>query len=74
MLAARITLAHFSVSLTTKLSNSAGVIVIGSAPISANRVFNLGSARAALISLLSLSTISVGVFLGTPTPYHMLAS
>jgi transposase len=32
------------------------------------------SARPALISLLSLSMTSVGVFLGAPTPYHPLAS
>jgi hypothetical protein len=31
-------------------------------------------ARPALISLLSLSTISVGVFLGTPRPDQLLAS
>jgi hypothetical protein len=36
--------------------------------------FNLGSERPALTSLLSLSTISAGVFLGTPTPYHWLIS
>jgi len=29
-----------------------------------------GSPRAALISLLSFSRISTGVFLGAPTPYH----
>src|SRR5262245_41469696 len=40
----------------------------------ASRVFSLGSARAALISLLSLSMISEGVFLGAPTPNQPLAS
>ena len=39
-----------------------------SPPRSASRAFILGSARAALISLLSLSTISAGVFFGAPTP------
>src|SRR5262249_57852483 len=39
-------------------------------PRSARRAFILGSARAALTSLLSLSTISAGVFAGTPRPYH----
>src|SRR5215831_17335074 len=34
----------------------------------------VGSARPALIASLSLSTISAGVFLGTPTPYQKLAS
>jgi transposase len=33
----------------------------------------LGSTRPALISLLSLSMISAGVFLGTPTPNQVLA-
>src|SRR5262245_10449865 len=34
----------------------------------------LGIGEAALISLLSLSMISAGVFLGMPTPYQLLAS
>src|SRR5262249_60656277 len=38
------------------------------------RGFILGSARAVLTSLLSLSTISAGVAFGTPTPYQELAS
>src|SRR5262245_45003956 len=68
-----ITLAHFSVSSAISLPNSAGDP--GSAtPRSARRTFILGSARAALTSLLSCSTISAGVFLGTPTPYHVVAS
>jgi hypothetical protein len=41
---------------------------------SASRALILGSARAALISLLSLSTISAGVFLGVQRPNHPLAS
>ena len=53
---------------------NAGVIDIGKAPKSASRAFILGSARAALISLLSLSMISVGVLLGAPIPYQPLAS
>jgi hypothetical protein len=36
--------------------------------------FILGSARPALISLLSFSTISAGVAFGAPTPYQLLAS
>src|SRR5262249_29632799 len=39
-----------------------------------SRALILESARLALISALSLSTISVDVFLGAPTPYHWLAS
>ena len=37
---------------------------------SASRALILGSAKPALISLLSLSMISAGVFLGAPTPYQ----
>ena len=37
-------------------------------PRSESRAFILGSAGAALISLLSFSTIAPGVFAGTPTP------
>jgi hypothetical protein len=38
------------------------------------RALICGSARPALISLLSFSMISAGVFLGAPTPNHALAS
>jgi len=64
MLAARITLPHFSVSAAMnlpKLADEPGNTV---PPRSANRAISLGSASAAFISLLSLSTISAGVFLG----------
>ena len=74
MLAARITLAHFSVSSAINLPKSAGEPVSTTPPASASRALTLGSASAALISLLSLSTISVGVFLGAPTPNQVLAS
>jgi hypothetical protein len=47
---------------------SAGVPGNTVPPKSASRAFNLGSARATLISLLSFSTISVGVFLGADPP------
>jgi hypothetical protein len=43
-------------------------------PKSANRASFLGSARAALISRLSLSMTAAGVPLGAPTPYDVLAS
>src|SRR5882757_3486130 len=69
-----ITLAHFSVSSAISLPKSAGEPTIGEAPSSESRASILGSARAALISLLSRSTISAGVFLGAPMPYHALAS
>jgi hypothetical protein len=62
------TSAHFSVSSAMSFPKSAGDPVSTVAPRSANRDFVLGSARISLISLLSMSTISAGVFLGTPTP------
>src|SRR2546427_2187012 len=68
------TLAHFSVSSAMSLPKSAGDPVSTVAPRSASRAFILGSERAALISLLSLSMVSAGVFRGAPTPYHELAS
>src|SRR5215510_951335 len=74
MLRARITLPHLSVSSAINLPKSPGESASTVPPRSARRTFMLGSARAALISLLSLSTISVGVFLGAPTPYHWLDS
>src|SRR5712675_517848 len=73
MFAARITLAHFSVSSAMNLPKSVDDSMNGVLPNSASRTFILGSARAALISLLSLSTISAGVFLGAPTPFQPLA-
>src|SRR5262249_37071113 len=74
MFAARITLPHFSVSSAMSLPKSAGETTSGVTPKTASRAFILGSARPALISLLSLSTMSAGVFLGMPTPYQLLAS
>src|SRR5262249_8794010 len=74
MLADLITLPHFSVSSAMCLPKSAGEPRRTVPARSARRAFILGSSRAALISLLSLSMISDGVFLGTPMPYHWLAS
>src|SRR5712671_5930615 len=74
MPAARTTLPHFSVSSEISLPNSAGGPPSGSPPMAANRAFIPGSAIAALISLLSLSTISAGVFAGAPRPYHWVVS
>src|SRR5262245_38821835 len=68
MLAARITLPHFSVSSAMSLPKSAGEPGSTAPPRSASRAFILGSARAALISLLRLSMISTGVPFGAPTP------
>src|SRR5260221_5367851 len=74
MLAARITLPHFSVSSAMSLPKSAGESASTSPLRSASRALSLGSARPALISLLSFATISAGVFLGAPRPYHVGAS
>src|SRR4029078_3017468 len=74
MLAALTTLPHFSVSLAMNLPKSAGEPGSTVPPSSANRAFNFGSARPALISLLSLSTTSAGVFLGALMPYQEIAS
>jgi len=52
MPAARITLPHFSVSAAMSLSKSAGEPACAKVPSSMSRALNLGSARAALISLL----------------------
>src|SRR6266487_4092517 len=58
------TLAHFSVSSAMSLPKSAGEPTSGVPPKSASLAFILGSARPALISLLSMSMISTGVPLG----------
>ena len=70
MLAARITLAHFSVSSAMNFVKSAGEPGSAVPPNSANRAFILGSTRAAFVSLLSLSIISGAVPLGAPMPVH----
>src|SRR5262245_4282021 len=74
MFDARISRAHFSVSSAMNCLNSAGERANGEPPRSARRAFTLGSARAALISLLSLSTIVSGVSRGAQMPYHALIS
>jgi hypothetical protein len=65
MLAARITLPHFSVSSAISLPKSAGEPASTVPP---------RSARPALISFLSLSMISMAVFLGAPRPNEALAA
>src|SRR5262249_45586301 len=69
-----ITLPHFSFSAEMCLRKWAGEPTGGVPPRSASFAFIFGSARAALMSLLSLSTISTGVALGAPMPSHALAS
>src|SRR5262249_7503713 len=73
-LAARITLAHFSVSSANSFPNSIGDSGIGTLPSSGSRALIFGSARPALISPLSFSTISLGVALGAPPPAQILTS
>src|SRR5262249_58280977 len=68
------TLAHFSVSLARrrpKLAGGPGSIV---PPMLTSRAFALGSARIALISVLSRPMTSGGVFLGAMMPKNALAS
>src|SRR5262249_28336557 len=74
ILAARITLPHFSVSSAISLPKSAGEPASTVPPSSASRAFILGSASAVLISALSFPMISRGVFLGAQRPTHWLAS
>ena len=69
-----ITFAHLSVSSAMRFPYSMGERASTIAPRSAKRVFNLRSARPALISLFSLLMISVGVPFGTPMPPHALVS
>jgi hypothetical protein len=65
------TLPHFSVSSAMSLPKSARKH--RAAEVSNARLI-LGSARPALISLLSLSMIAMGVFLGAPRPNQALAA
>jgi len=74
MFAVRITLPHFSISAAMCLPKSAGDPGSVVAPSSAIRDLNIASAIAALISWLSLTTISLGVPFGAQTPNHEVAS
>src|SRR5262249_57689998 len=71
MLAARITLPHFSVSSVTSLPKSAGDAAWMRNPRSSYFALISGRARDALISLLSTSTISAGIFFGPAMPSHL---
>src|SRR6185437_2552132 len=68
------TLPHFSVSSAMRMPKSADESASPVPPMSASRALILGSASAALISVLSVAIISVGVSLGAPRPNHALAS
>jgi hypothetical protein len=61
---ARTTLPHFSVSSAKSLPKSEGEPTKSEEPKTASCAFSFASTRPALISLLSLLTISAGVFLG----------
>src|SRR5262249_56917174 len=74
MFRALMRLPHFSVSWATTLPKSAGGPASTVPPRSASRALILASARPALISLLSLSTISAGVLRGAPMPVQKLPS
>src|SRR5262245_4082868 len=74
ILAARITLPHFSVSSAISLPKSAGEPTNTVPPSSASLALILGSARPALISWLSLTMISAGVLLGALIATNALAS
>src|SRR5262249_36309407 len=68
------TLPHFSISSVMSVPKAAGEPGITVPPTSASRALSLESAKPALISMLRLSTILLGVFLGAATPYQALAS
>jgi hypothetical protein len=74
MLAARITLAHLSVSSAMSLPKSAGEPGSTIPPRPVNRAFKLGLASPALTSRLILSTIATGVSFGAAIPCQTLAS
>ena len=73
MFAAR-NLGPFLGLLDDELSRSAGELTNTVAPNSAVRAAILGSASPALISMLSLSMMLTGMFLGAPIATHALAS
>src|SRR5262245_36892623 len=74
MLAPRSTLARVAASSGMSFSKSGGEPRNTVPPCSTSRALIMGSVTAALICLLSFSTISGDVLLGAPTPYHVLAS
>src|SRR6516164_9449359 len=74
MLRVRMSLPHLWVSSAISLLKSAGESASTSPPRLASLALILGSARPALISLLSLSMITADVAFGAPTPYQLPAS
>src|SRR5262245_34364411 len=68
------TLPHLSISSATSFPKSAGAPGMTVPPSSARRALTAASAKPAFISVLSLSIMWLGVFLGAAMPYHALAS
>src|SRR5262249_53187865 len=68
------TLPHYTATSVMSLPKTAGEPASAASPKSASRAFILGSARAAFISLFSLSIILGGVLFGAATPNQLLAS
>src|SRR5262247_636022 len=68
------TLPHLSISSATSFPKSAGEPGMTVPPSSARRALTAASAKPAFISVLSLSIMWLGVFLGAAMPYHTLAS
>ena len=68
MFADLMTSLHVAVNSAMKSRNFGGEVTNGTPPRSAILAANFGSARVELISLLSLSMISVGVFAGAAIP------
>src|SRR5262245_42063711 len=72
--AARMTLPHFSFSAAMNFPNSAGEVAKTVSPQSTIVCLILGSARPALIALLSTSMLAAGVSFGAVTPNQPTAS
>src|SRR5262245_2185510 len=72
--AARMTLPHFSFSAAMNFPNSAGEVAKTVSPQSTIVCLILGSARPALIALLSTSMLAGGVSFGAVTPNQPTAS
>src|SRR5260221_11734166 len=68
------TSAHFTISPRRNLSNSSGVIDIGTAPCWVHSLTTSGRFTAAFTAALSLSIIGFGVPVGAIRPSQMVAS
>src|SRR5262245_60538451 len=68
------TLPHLSISSATSFPKSAGEPGMTVPPISARRALTAAWSKPAFISVLSLSRMWLGVFLGAAMLYHTIAS